>query len=67
MTIKDRVTFRPTPADLRHIEAVAETLRATSGTVFVSRSGVLRLALRVAAQAAAQAAAQVPSTPAAIR
>lgn len=63
MTIKDRVTFRPTPDDARHIEALGETLRAPSGTVFVSRSGVLRLALRVAAAAAAKA----PSTPAAVR
>ena len=55
MQIKDRVTFRPTPDDVRHIETLGETLRATSGTVFVSRSDVVRMALRMAAQAASQA------------
>jgi hypothetical protein len=55
MPIKDRVTFRPTPDDVRCIEALAAALRTTSGTAFVSRSEVVRLALRTAAEAAARA------------
>lgn len=52
MPIKDRLTFRPTPADVRHIETLGAALRATSGTAFISRSQVVRLALQAAAEAA---------------
>lgn len=56
MPIRDRVTFRPTPADVRHIETLGAALRAASGTAFISRSQVVRLALRAAAEAAEVAA-----------
>jgi hypothetical protein len=55
MPIKDRVTFRPTPEDVRCIEMLGAALRKSSATAFVSRSEVVRLALRVAAEAVTQA------------
>jgi hypothetical protein len=67
MKLRDRVTFRATLDDARHIEALGETLRTASGTAFVSRSEVLRMALRVAAEASAKGAPKVPGTPAAVR
>jgi len=54
MPIKDRVTFRPTADDVRHIETLGAALRKSSSTAFISRSEVLRLALRVAAEAVTQ-------------
>jgi Arc/MetJ-type ribon-helix-helix transcriptional regulator len=57
--MSDRLTFRPTPPDLAHIAAIAGRLQRDSGTIFVSRSDVVRTALRIAAATvAAEAAAQ---------
>ncbi len=48
--MSDRLTFRPTKPDRAHIAAIAARLQHDTGTIFVSRSDVVRAALRIAAE-----------------
>ncbi len=53
----DRIAFRPTPADVANLAAVAEDLRRR-GDVFATRTDCLRHALALAAGAATKSPAE---------